>query len=101
MSLTLKDAVYLLVYVVSIAGLYFKFNNRLINIEKARKREYSILWQNGGRLNLVDHKTCREFRDQIWDALRKCDSSSMAVLNKLEVINEKLIRIDGKIKGGK
>lgn len=99
MSLNLKDAVYLLIYVISIAAVYFKFNNRLHNIEKARKREYNILWQNGGRLNLVDHKTCREFRDNIWEAMRKCDDSATNVINKLEVINEKLIRIDGKIKG--
>lgn len=94
MSLTLKDAVYLLAYIITVAAVYFKFNNRLINIEKDRKRERSILWQNGGRLNLVDHKSCREFRDILFEALRKNESGNERVLQKLEVQSEQLFRIE-------
>jgi hypothetical protein len=101
MPIELKDAVYILVYVVTIAAIYQRFNNRLHNMEKIIKRFQAIVWENGGRLNIVDHKSCRDFRDTMHESIRKCDNSHDRVFQKLEVHGEQLHRIENKIKGEK
>ena len=93
MTLGLKDVIYVLVYVVSIAGVFFAFKNELTNLKNEVRKEKSIIWQEGGRLNLVDHKACREYRDGIWQSMRKCDSVMDGMNTRLDSINEKIIRV--------
>lgn len=97
----LKDAIYIFINVVTVAAIYFRFNNRLYNSERKVKRFESIFWENGGRLNVVDHKTCREFRDIFFESLRKAENNNDRIFQRLELYGVQLTRIEGKIKGDK
>lgn len=93
MTLGLKDIIYILVYVVSMASVFFAFRNELKNLKDEQRKEKNVIWQDGGRLNLVDHKACREYRDAIWSSMRKCDNVMEGMNGRLDSINEKIIRV--------
>jgi len=93
MSIALKDAVWFIVYIVSMVSIFLAFRNEVKNLKNEVKKEKSIIWQEGGRLNLVDHKACREYRDAIWSSMRKCDNVMEGMNSRLDSINEKIIRV--------
>ena len=93
MSIALKDAVWFIVYIVSMVSIFLAFRNEVKNLRDEVKKEKSIIWQEGGRLNLVDHKACREYRDAIWSSMRKCDNVMEGMNSRLDSINEKIIRV--------
>lgn len=93
MSIDLKDAVWFIVYIVSMVSIFLAFRNEVKNLKNEVKKEKSIIWQEGGRLNLVDHKACREYRDGIWQSMRKCDNVMEGMNTRLDSINEKIIRV--------
>lgn len=93
MSIALKDAVWFIVYIVSMVSIFLAFRNEVKNLKNEVRKEKSIIWQEGGRLNLVDHKACREYRDAIWSSMRKCDSVMEGMNGRLDSINEKIIRV--------
>lgn len=93
MSIALKDAVWFIVYIVSMVSIFLAFRNEVKNLRDEVKKEKSIIWQEGGRLNLVDHKACREYRDAIWSSMRKYDNVMEGMNSRLDSINEKIIRV--------
>ena len=93
MTLAIKDAIFILVYVVSIAGVIFAFKNKLNNLSEEQDKEKKVIWQEGGRLNIVDHAFCRECRDQIYETIRKRDSIIEEFRAQLIALNENIIRI--------
>lgn len=93
MTLGIKDAVFVLVYVVSIAGVFFAFRNELKNLRDEQEKEKKIIWEEGGRLKIVDHQACREYRDTIHDSIRKRDSIIEEFRAQLIALNENVIRI--------
>lgn len=93
MTLAVKDIVYIVVYIISIAGVFFAFKNKLNNLTEEQNKEKKVIWQEGGRLNIVDHAFCRECRDQIYETIRKRDSIIEEFRAQLISLNENVIRI--------
>jgi hypothetical protein len=93
MVFNLKDIIYIIGWAGSVIGIFLAFRNELNNLKKDQKKVLCIIWQNGGRLNLVDHKTCREYRDVIWSSMRKCDTVMEGMNTRLDSMNENIIRI--------
>ena len=93
MAFALKDIIYILGWAGSVIGIFLAFRNELQNLRAEQKKEHGIIWQDGGRLNLVDHKACREYRDAIWQSMRKCDAVMDGMNTRLDSMNENIIRI--------
>lgn len=91
MTLELKDAIYLIVYIVSVAGVFLAFRNELKNLKDAQAQDKDVIWQKGGRLNLVDHKSCREYRDALWTSMRQKEKALEMLLAELKEIKENQI----------
>lgn len=93
MTVDLKDAIYLITYIVSLISVFISFKSRLIGIENEFKRVISIIYAEKGSLNLVDVKTCKEHRDQVFTALRRSETVMEMALTKIETLNENVIEI--------
>lgn len=93
MTVDLKDAIYLITYIVSLISVFISFKSRLIGIENEFKRVISIIYAEKGSLNLIDVKTCKEHRDQVFTALRRSETVMEMALTKIETLNENVIEI--------
>lgn len=104
MTFTIKDVIYIVGWAASVIGIFSAFRYELYNLKNQQKKEHNIIWQDGGRLNIVDHKACREYRNLIWQSMRKSDSAIDGITSRLESMNENIIRIlvklelNGKVK---
>lgn len=93
MTLGLKDIIYILVYVVSIAGAFFALRNELNNIRKENKRIRNIIFADQGKLNLVDQATCKQHQDQIYAAIRRSENAFAVTAKEIKTLNENVVRI--------
>lgn len=93
MTVDLKDAIYLITYLISIVSVFISFKARLNAIENEFKRVVGIIYAEKGSLNLVDVKTCKEHRDQVFTALRRSETVMEMALTKIEVLNENVLEI--------
>lgn len=93
MTLETKDIIYIIVYVVSVAGVFFAFKNKLNNVEKENGQVRRILFGDRGTLNLVDVKTCEKYRDEVFAAIRRGEQVNQMLLQKLEELAKNVIVI--------
>lgn len=93
MSFGIRDLIYIIVYVLSLAGVFNAFKNRLKNLEREVRKGYKILYADRGQLNLIDQDTCKKYRDEVFTAIRRSERIIEMLLDKLEKINENMIII--------
>lgn len=93
MTIGLKDIVYLVAYFATIISLYYGFKHRLSNVEREVRRGMKVLYQDAGKLNLIDCDTCKKHRDEIFTALRRSEKSVEMLLLELRDIKENMIII--------
>lgn len=85
--------IYFAVYIVSVAAVFFTFRNRLYNIEKNTKRMESIIFGDGGGLNIINQQECKARQDHVFNAIRRSESSIEKTLSKIEQLNENILKI--------
>lgn len=98
MTLGLKDIIYLMVYAVSIAGIFLAFKNELGNVRRDVNHGMKILYKDAGQLNLIDCETCKKHRDEIFTAIRRNEKSFEMFFLDIREIKEELIELRVEIK---
>jgi len=93
MTVDLKDAIYLITYLVSLVSIFMSFKARLAAMESEFRKITSIIYAEKGSLNLIDVRTCKEHRDQVFTALRRSETVMEMALTKIEVLNENVLEI--------
>ena len=93
MTIELRDIIYILINFGTILSLFFAFKNRVSNLEREVRRGMKILYQDAGKLNLIDCDTCKKHRDEIFTALRRSEKSVEMLLIELRDIKENMIII--------
>jgi hypothetical protein len=93
MNLDINDAVYLLVYAVTVVAILITYRNRIGHLEKALDRINRILYADSGALNLVSHDNCRNRLDMVYAAIRKGESGQQELLKKFDKLNENVLKI--------
>jgi len=93
MQLEVKDAIYFLGYFISIISVFLAFRNRLNNQEIELKRMQKILFGDKGFPNLIDKKTCKEHRDQVFSAIRRSENIMDQTLKKIDDLNRNVLTI--------
>ena len=71
LALTIKDLIYILVYVISIVTVFNSVKNRLSNMSNKILTIEEIMFKDNGGLNLVNQESCKERRDIIDDEIKK------------------------------
>lgn len=92
-QLEVKDAVYLIIYVSSIISVFLSFKNRVMSLEKELRRNQKILFGEQGFPNLIDKKTCKEHRDQVFAAIRRSENVMDQALKKIDDLNKNVLTI--------
>lgn len=93
MTLDSKDIIYILIYVVSIISVFFAFRNRQSNFERELLRNQKVIFNEHGFPNLIDLKTCKEHRDQVFTAIRRSENIMDQALKKIDDLNKNVLTI--------
>lgn len=98
MILDSKDIIYILIYIVSIISVFFAFRNRQSHIERELARNQKVLFNEHGFPNLIDLKTCKEHRDQVFMTIRRSENILDQVLKKIDIMNENVLTLKAEIR---
>lgn len=93
MTLEIKDIVYVIVYIVSLASVVFSFFSRVLNLEREVKRLKNVMYAAKGGLNLIDLRACSEYRRLATEKVRETQSELRQLIDKLELINQNIGKI--------
>lgn len=96
-TLDVKDIVYLLVYVISVVSVYYAQRNRIGNLEKENSQIKSIIYGDRGKLNIIDHDSCKRYRDEVFAAVRRNEQVNEMLLNEIKEINKNVLQYGFKI----
>lgn len=88
MTLDAKDIIYILIYVVSIISVFFAFRNRQSHFEREILRNQKVIFNKQGFPNLIDQKTCKDNRDQVFIAIMRIEKMMDQALKKIDDINK-------------
>lgn len=89
----LKDVIYILVYVISLVGVFFGAKSKLREIEKELKRNQVVIYGDKGCLNLVDTKSCKELRDHVYSTIRRGENVMDQTLKRIDELNTNVLTI--------
>ena len=93
MTLTIKDAVYLLTYIITIISLFLTFRNHLYNISKQVKLISDVVFGDKGSLNVIDRPTLKINMDQVWDRIRQNEAAMNMILQEIKELNRNVMAI--------
>lgn len=93
MSITIKDAIYVLFYLTSVFSVYFIARNRINNLEKDSRLFKKILYKERGALNLIDTETCKRHRDEVFSQIRRGEKVAEMLLANMQELNRNVITI--------
>lgn len=97
MTFDLKDIIYVAVYLISVVGVYYGQKNRIGNLEKENSEIKGIIFADRGKLNLIDHETCKKYRDDVYTAIRRNEQVNEMLLNKIDKIGENVLLLGFKL----
>lgn len=97
MTLTIKDIVYILAYIITIISGFVTFRARLKILETEMINNRKIIFGERGCLNLIDAKTCNEYRNQVFIAIKRSEKAMESTTSKLDRLNDHLIKIMTKL----
>lgn len=71
LSLSHRDILYIALWFISVASIFFAQRNRLTLLERNIERFERIMLGDRGALNVIDQDACKEHRDRIFDLVRR------------------------------
>jgi hypothetical protein len=93
----LKDAVWILVYVISLATVWNAFKNKINNLETNMILMKKVVYQESGVLNLIDANTCKEHRAVFKKDITKVENASALLSEKMDNIGDNVLIIITKL----
>jgi len=89
--LDIKDAIYLIIYIVSMMSLFLsnKYYQRSQGSEI--KRISKLIYDDKGALNIVSECQCKQRRDEVFTAIRRNEKVVEMMLVELKEIKENII----------
>ena len=91
MTITIREAVYLLTYIITIISMFMVFRNHLYNISKQVKLINDIIFGDKGALNIVDARTLKTNMDPVWDRIRQDEAAMNMILQEIKDLNRKVM----------
>lgn len=91
--MTLRDAIYIIALISSVIAAYYAFKNEINSLKRDDKQQNKVLWEDQGQLNVICKSQCKEHRDQIFAAIRRSDNTIQQLFNKIDALNENVIRL--------
>ena len=93
MELTLKDLIYMGVYVASVAVSYAGFIYRIQKTEEGHQTLKNIVFLEKGGLNIVTTEACKQHRNQIHRSIRREASITSEAFDQVHCLNQNVIKI--------
>lgn len=80
-------------YLIIIAGLVAGYAYRHRQSVSDTKRLKKTIYQEEGGLNIVTCSTCKEHRDEVFNAIRKGEKQTEMLTKKIDAMNENVLKI--------
>lgn len=93
MTWTLRDMIYMAVYVASIAGLFTQFKAGLNSVcQRVDELRNAVFLEKGG-LNVVDNNQCMAHRDVIHRSIRREANLTHEALQQIYCLNQNITKL--------
>ena len=93
MEFTLKDLIYISVYVATFTGSQVRLRSSLAAMSKGLETINNIIFQDKGGLNIVDNATCKKTNDIVHNSIRREAEITHDALDQIQGLNENVITI--------
>lgn len=93
MEFTLRDLIYMVVYVTSVVGAYKGFSYRIQKTEDTHQTIKNIIFLEKGGLNIVTNEACKQHRDMIHNRIRREASVTRDAFDQVHCLNQNIIKI--------
>lgn len=93
MEFTLRDIIYMAVYVATIAGLFTKVQSKLNQLSKSNESIKNIIFLEKGGLNVVDNAKCVEHRNVVHNVIRREAETTQDAVTQIHCLNQNIIKI--------
>ena len=93
MEFTLRDLIYICVYLVLVVGAYKGFVYRIQKTEEVHQTIKNIIFLDKGGLNIVTNDTCKDRRDTIHSAIRREAQVTKEALDQIGCLTQNITRI--------
>lgn len=97
MTIGLKDIIYLVGYILSLMAFLFSIRNQLKANENEINKALKVLFGERGKLNVVDIDSCKQNRDNVFQAIRRAETVNENILKKIEEINKNIEGLNQKV----
>lgn len=97
MTLETKDIIYILLYIISMISMFLAFRYEVKELRKDVTRGQKVLYQDAGNLNVIDVNTCKRYRDEVFESIRRTERAFEMFLVEAREIKEKLIYLTIKV----
>ena len=86
MEFTLKDLVYIGIYVATVTGLIAKFRYRISRVEDSTRTINRVVFMERGGLNVITKVECEKSQANL-------RQHSQDALNQISIINQNIVKI--------
>ena len=93
MTFTLRDLIYVCVYVATVAGLFAGLRFSIGQLKKSVGSIQNIIFKDKGGLNIVDNDKCKEHRDTIHKSIRREAEITHDALTQIHCVNQNIVKI--------
>lgn len=93
MEFTLRDAIYIGTYIVSISGIIFGLKFRISKNEASTQTLNKIVFKEKGGLNVVTTEVCKQHRDTIHKSIRQEAAITRKAFEQIRCLNQNIIKI--------
>lgn len=93
MEFSLRDLIYLSVYVATIAGFLTRTKSKITQLQQSIDSIKNILFLEKGGLNIVDNAKCKEHQDIVFEAIRREADVTRDALAQIRYMNMNLTRL--------
>lgn len=97
MTIGLKDIIYLVGYILSLMAFLFSIRNQIKANENEINKALKVLFGERGKLNVVDIDSCKQNRDNVFQAIRRAETVNENILKKMEEINKNIEGLNQKV----
>ena len=93
MQFSVKDLVYISVYLISVIGMLYAMKYRVKKVEDSNEILKNIIFRDKGGLNVVDNQSCKDHRDLVYQKIRDESGVTQRAFENIDCINQNIFKI--------
>lgn len=93
MNIATGDIIAVSISLVSVISVFLSMRNQIVTMKREIERNQTVLIGDKGQLNVIDQRTCKDHRDEIYATIRRGEHLMEQTLKKMEEMNKNILTI--------